>query len=182
MVALPFIAMGLAAAGTAVSVVGSIQQANYKKALANQNAQLAIQNANTAALRGESERATLARMGSDTIGKQRAMAGVSGADVQSGSLVDVLASTRFLNQYDIAKSGWNTQMEQRGYEIQSSNFKAQGDLAGAEGRYGAMSSLLTGAASIAGSASKMSGGGADLKNLLYEANSFDNATFPKIGP
>lgn len=145
--ALPYIALGLSAAGSGMSALGSYRQGQFQKGLAEQNARIADQNATAAELRGASEREQLAQAGGQLISKQRAAAGAGGADVQSGSIVDVIASTRLMSRLDIDRSEFNTEMEKRGLGVQRDSLLAQGSMAEMAGAYGAASSLLTGAGS-----------------------------------
>lgn len=144
-VALPWIALGLSAAGTGMSVAGSLRQGAYQKAVADQNAALAGQNATIAEARAQAEREQMVLASSQFISKQRATAGTGGADVASASIVDVLSASRLLGTSDLEKEIYNTEMTKRGFRMQEDQFRAQGEAASYAGTYGAATSLLTGA-------------------------------------
>lgn len=191
MIALPWIAMGLAAAGTGVSMAGQLKKAAYEKSMADLNARVAGENSTAAALRGMAEREQLMIQGSQVIGRQRAGAGSGGASVTSGSIVDTIAATRAASTLDLLRSEYGTEMERRGFGVQASNFRAQGEMASLAGAYGAASSLLSGLGSIAGSAYAMKGSGGSPNvsegstgtpyALARPGSGYDPLTFPSFG-
>lgn len=156
----PAIAM---AGATGIQALGSIFTGNaeaasekYAAGIAGNNALIAQQNANYATEAGDIQATNENLKTGQVVGAQRAGQGASGLDVNSGSNVDVQASTRSLGALDALTIRNQAARQAYGYETQSQSFKAQSalDLATAKnaktaGYVGATTSLLSGASSYA---------------------------------
>jgi len=150
--------LALAAAGTATSVVGQMQQANAAKASADYqskvaagNAEVATQNANMAAASGEAQAAISEQKTRATVGAEEAAQGSSGVDINSPTATAVRTSQDMTGQLDAQTIRSNAARTAYGYETQSTNFQnqssadtAQGNNAMTAGEVGAGGSLLSG--------------------------------------
>lgn len=163
--------LALAAAGTAASVIGQMQQASAAKASANYqsevaagNQQIAKQNASYAAAEGEAQAAqkemqTRAQEGAILSGQAS-----SGVDVNSPTSTAVRTSESELGKLDANTIKSNAARRAYGYETEATNFgnqesadKATGSNAETSGYIGAGSALLSGAGNAALNYSKAVG-------------------------
>lgn len=145
------VAAGIATVvGGGISAYGQNQAGKYNAAVAAQNA------ANSEVLAGQTEKIGLedelrARMNiRQIIGKQRAAAAANGVDPNTGSALDIMAETAGIGEIDATMVRANAYRDAWGYRTQGANYRAQGQLAKAEGRYGAASTLLTSGAQAYG--------------------------------
>lgn len=161
-----YVAVAAAVIGAGLSAYGASEQADAQKKAANYQAQVEAENAKIAlnartdALqRGELEAQKAMRQQAQLIGTQRAALAASGVDVTQGSALDLLASTRFLGQEDVATIQSNAAREAWGYEIQAGNagsasnferWKASQSNPTKAGIMAGASSLLSSASSYAG--------------------------------
>lgn len=160
--ALAVASIGTSVAGGIVGAKGARQQADanvasaqYQAAVARNNSIIAEQNAQreiaVGAIQGETQNyATRA-----TVGKQKAVQGASGIDVNSGSALDVRTSTINLGELDAMTIFNNAQQRAAGYRAQASNFTAESGLdqmkaynADKAGDYAVASSLISSASSV----------------------------------
>lgn len=155
--------LALSAAGTGVNVLGQAQagkaaqaQANYQAAVARNNQIIAERQAADALQRGEiAEKQHRLRVG-QLAGRQRVALAANGVVVDQGSALDILGDTRELGELDALTIRSNAEREAYGYRVQGANFAADAgllDARGASARSAAslagMSSLLSGAGSVA---------------------------------
>ena len=159
---LAFASVGLTAFGTYMQMkaaqaqgVAAQNQANFEATISQRNAMIARQNAELTRERGDSEIQNISMQTGLTIGRQRAGASAAGVDMESGSVLDVLSSTRLIGQQDIDRMRYNIEMEARGHQTEAGNFEssaAMSRLSGAYARGAAQgnqfTTLLTGGASI----------------------------------
>lgn len=148
-----------------VGAVGSIMQGqsqsemyNYQAQVERNNAQIAKQNAVFATEIGESQATQQGMKTRAIVGAEKAGQAASGIDVNTGSAVDVRASTAQLGELNALTIRSNAARQAYGYQVQSTSDIAQADLdtfaasnAKTAGYFGAVGSLL-GAAASAGSA------------------------------
>ena len=153
--------LALGVVGTGMSMYGMAQQAsaqqdsmNYQAQIANNNAIIAKQNADTATAQGEAQVQANQRKTASLVGAQRAALSANGIDANSGSALDVQSSASEMGQLDDLTIRYNAQQTARNYLIQGAGYTAQAGLdqmgaanAGAAGTVGMTSSLLGGAAS-----------------------------------
>jgi len=145
----PAIAMWATVIGTGVSVYSSLEQGRYNKEVAANNAVTAEYQAQDAIARGELAEKQQRLATQKLIGKQKAAIAGSGFTIGEGSAEDVILDTAAIGEEDVYAIRSNAAREAWSYRVQGTNALAQGQLAAAEGRSGAFSSLLTGTASVA---------------------------------
>jgi hypothetical protein len=150
MAALTGALLALTAANTIQSAVGQRRQGEYQAGVADLNAGLADQQAKDAIGRG-AESEALSRQGTrQLIGAQRAALGASGVDLESGSALDLQKDAAGLGELDALHIRNNAAREARGYKIDALNYRSRAETARTTSRNGATSTLLTGAANMAG--------------------------------
>lgn len=159
----------LGGVGVAGSLAGSIfgafgaeeggkaaaQADQYKAAIAQMNAKIALQNADYARSVGEVQAQQSGMKTRAQVGATVAAQGASGFDVNKGSNVAVRQSETEIGQYEQSVIRSNAAKKAYGYEVEAANDTAQGQLdtmAAAQdtkaGDIGAISSLLGGASSV----------------------------------
>jgi hypothetical protein len=116
---------GLAAYSASAQADAQQQQLNYQSQVAANNAKIAEQQRSVELQKGQldSQRAMLEQ--SQIIGNQRAALASNGVDLTQGSALDLLASTKYLGKLDTNNITTNAARTAWGYDVQSSNFKAQ---------------------------------------------------------
>jgi len=156
-------AMALGGLGLVGSLVGSIGQgiaqqnaSNYQAQVARNNAVIANNDANYAALAGQDQAQQKSLQGASTFGKLKASQAANGVDVNSGSAVDVQATQRMQNQLDTANTLNNAELQGYGYRVQAINDTAQAQLYQSQANeavpgaiLGATGGLLSGASGLA---------------------------------
>ena len=151
---LTMMAMASAAAGTAVSTVGAVQQGKSAQNLANYNAQVAQNDAIAARQKADFDAAAQDRKARLFEGTQRAsMAGTGGELLDMQDVVDMSKEEAELENLAIRYGGemgyW---AGQQGADLA----RFQGKVAKQTAQGKAASSLLTGASSVAGMGAKYS--------------------------
>lgn len=159
-----FAAVPLLIASTAVAVVGALESgaaaknaADYQSAVANNNAQIAKQNADYALQAGQVSAENQSRKGAAQIGHIKTAQAASGVNVNSGSALEVQAGQRETNQLDTETVLNNAQLHAYGYRTQATNFEAEAKLDTMKGEqaqeasyFKAGSDILSGASGISG--------------------------------
>ena len=157
------LSMGLQALGVITTVAAANQQAKatanmyeYQKQINKRNAELATRQAQDASERGFEREQELRRKAAAMKAAQRAALASQGTAITSGSPLLILQDTAYQSELDAATIRYNAQLEKYGYLAQAQNYyadAAQNSAAAANarimGRYNAIGSLLTGAASVA---------------------------------
>lgn len=160
--ALPVVALVATGVSAAVSAYGSIKQgdaqasaANYQAAVAQQNQQLADQNAKVALEQGQQQEAAKREQSAQMISAQRATTAAFGIDPNHGSSARIQGDTAALGELDAATIRNNAARTAYGYTTQGINFGEQASLlqsqassASAAGALGAFSSIVGGASSV----------------------------------
>lgn len=158
------IMIAMTIASTAMSVAGSIQQgqaqasqAKYNAAVARNNQMIAQQNAQDALDRGALEEEQRRKKTQFLIGQQRASLAGQGADLSSGSALDLMADIAATGELDALNIRRNAALEARQYQLQGMNFQAENQLqmmqasnARTAGYFDAGKSLIGGATKMAG--------------------------------
>lgn len=116
--AIAVIAAGVSAAAQADAAQ---KQADYQAAVEENNAKIAAWQRSDALQRGEQEAARSMQEQAQLIGTQRARLAASGQDVTEGSAQDIIATTRYLGQQDVATLQSNAAREAWGYDVQGAN-------------------------------------------------------------
>lgn len=142
----------MGAAGAIEEGQAESNAANYNATLAGFNATQAEQNAKLSTEAGSARAAMQGRQTRAEFGSERANAAGGGLDPNSGSAVDVQASTAELGHLDALTIRTNAAKEAYGYQTQSTDFQNQakldvmsGEQAKIASQYKATSSLLGGA-------------------------------------
>lgn len=159
------VSLALAAVGTAMSAYGMYQQgqaakkqAEYQASVSRNNQAIAEQNAKAALARGEAEEERHRDKVSLLHGRQTSLLSAGGVDISDpdSSAVDVLVGTMELGELDAQTIRHNSEMEAREHRVRGMNFGAEAGLnssrataAGQAGTFGAATSLLSGAGSVA---------------------------------
>ena len=129
------ISAGLAVAGTAVSVIGTLNQGaaaaaqrSYQAQIARNNAIVANQMADAEIKAGVREAEMKSLETGARMGKLKAAQAASGVDVNTGSTVDVQTSERMLGALDADTALTNAQTRAYGYRSRAANLVAEGGL------------------------------------------------------
>lgn len=163
-----------AAVSAGIAGFSASQQADAQKKALNYQAQVEANNAKIAAWqrsdalqRGEIDAQQAMEKQAQALGSQRAALAANGLDVtDSGSALDLLASTKFLGEQDVNTIQSNAARQAWGYDIEGMNHQASSTLdkwkadsisPTGTGLMTGFSSLLSSAVSI-GAASKAAGG------------------------
>lgn len=148
---------GAALATGALSAVNQYQSGRQAAATASANAKSAEAQAQDSINRGNAAADEVRRRNRQALGTQIATAGAGGADLTSGSAVDIFGDTAQFGELDALTTVNNAQREAYGLQIQADNYKAQGSAAKRQGNIGAATTLLTAPLQAYG-AYKMAGG------------------------
>lgn len=160
-------AIGLAAtvASTGMAVAGSIQQgqaqasqAKYNAAVARNNQVIAQQNAQDALDRGAVEEQQQRKKTQLLMGQQRASLAVQGADLGSGSALDLIGDIAGTGELDALTIRHNAALEARQFQVQGLNFLADSQLQKMQARNARTASYFDAGTSFLGGASKIADG------------------------
>lgn len=150
-----------AAAAAAVSAAGSIYgglaanaQGKYTQRVADQNAALANDQARDAKERGQRDAQLLYRRYSQIQGQQVASMAANGIDTGFGSALDVQRDTAMMAAEDADALNRNTAAEMKGYEINASNFRSEGQAARMKGKSAMIGSFFQAGGSLLEGASQ----------------------------
>jgi len=123
--AVPYI---VAAAGTAAAARSQQMSYDYQAQVAQNNQKIANQNATYAVQRGQIMEQQKRTQTAQLIGQERAVAGATGLDVNTGSNKNVQESTAQLGEFDAQVIRNSAAREAYGYTVQGLNYGAQGQL------------------------------------------------------
>jgi hypothetical protein len=151
--------------GTGMSAVGSYQQGQQQKKVAQAQAQVAAnnaaiaeQNAKDAIVAGQAQEQQNRMEHNQRSGAIRAEAGASGIDVGAGSALDALGDAALMKEYDTlsirdqaARQANNSYQQAADFTTQGNMATAAGKNAASNGMWGAAGSLMSGAGQVAGS-------------------------------
>ena len=141
--------MAMSAIGTAVSTIGSMQQAQSAKRAAAYEAAIAEQQADRERKIGELNAKRYKRDAMLKLGKQRALMAASGVEVNSGGtagLLQVDAAEEAELQRLLIKN--NAEVEATRLEQKANLFRMKGEAQAKSSMFGAGTRLLSGAGSI----------------------------------
>ncbi|EHV2048383.1 hypothetical protein KZ126_001273 [Salmonella enterica] len=140
----PAIALaGASVALSGVSAYNQYQQGKYSSAVAEQNAEVAEAQAQDSINRGNAEADQRRREMRQRQGTQAATMAATGAELGSGSSLDIFGDTAQFGALDALTTVNNAQREAYGYEVQAANYKAQASASRKQGNMGAFTTLLT---------------------------------------
>ncbi|MEW5560606.1 hypothetical protein AB1287_10205 [Enterobacter asburiae] len=121
------VAVGVAmVAMSAMQAYSQHQQGKYQQAVADQNADIAEAQAQDSINRGNAEAEQRRREMRQRQGTQAATLGATGADLSSGSALDMFGDTAQFGTLDALTTVNNAQREAYGYQVQEMNSVAQG--------------------------------------------------------
>jgi DNA-binding MarR family transcriptional regulator len=158
--------LALTAVGTVTRFVGQRRQAEareqraeFQAAQARNNRVIAERKAEDAIERGENREDKRRRRLAQQLGAQRTQLAAAGADVGSGTSLDILSDTAATGELDALRIRDNAQREAQGFRTQGANFEGQARLQdqradAAVGPLTGAGTLLTGAANTAGKAAR----------------------------
>lgn len=155
----------LTGVGTAASMYGQMQQGkaqqgmyNYQAGVDRNNKIISDRYANDAIERGKEAEAEQRRKTQQIIANQRVGFAANGIDLGSDVISETLSDSAMLGELDALTVRSNAAREAYGYKVQGMNYEASaqnsilaGKNARSAGRTAAMSTLLSGAASVGGS-------------------------------
>lgn len=157
------VALAAQIAGAGINAISALrggaassQAANYQAAVAERNAQIARQNAESERLRGGQLAYNQDLKTRQTKGAARAAQGASGADVGSGSATDVQAGIASIGRLDALTILHNSELKARGYEVEALNFDSESEFAKMKGKSAREAALWSAAGSIVGGAAGVS--------------------------
>ncbi len=148
---------GASLAAGALSAVSQYQSGRQAAAIASTNAESAEAQAQDSVNRGNAAADEARRRNRQALGTQIATAASNGADISTGSALDIFGDTAQFGELDALTTVNNAQREAYGYEVQARNYKSQASAAKQQGNVGAFSTLLTTPLQAYG-AYKMAGG------------------------
>lgn len=137
-------------ASTALTVGSQVQQGMALKSAGDANAQIQRRFATDALKRGAAEEQDMRLRTAGLIGEQAAAFGASGAEINTGSSLDILGDTAELGELDALRIRNNAQREAYAH-------LAGASLSEAEGANAATSSYLNAAGTLIGGAGQVSG-------------------------
>ena len=130
-------------ASTAASMYSQNQQAKYTSAVAEKNADVAEAQAQDSINRGNAEADQRRREMRQRQGTQAATMAATGAELGSGSSLDIFGDTAQFGALDALTTVNNAQREAYGYQVQGMNAQAQGAAAQSAAKSSMTSTLLT---------------------------------------
>ncbi|HGW6903703.1 TPA: hypothetical protein ACNDWQ_001117 [Escherichia coli] len=139
----PIIAGGAMLAMSGIQAYTQYQQGKYASKVAEANADIATAQANDAINRGNAEAEQRRRETRQRLGTQAATMGATGAELSSGTALDVFADNAQFGTLDALTTVNNAQREAYGYQVQGMNAQAQGAAAQAAAKSSMTSTLLT---------------------------------------
>ena len=140
----PAIAMvAVTVASTAASMYSQNQQAKYTSAVAEKNADVAEVQAQDSINRGNAEADQRRREMRQRQGTQAATMAATGAELGSGSSLDIFGDTAQFGALDALTTVNNAQREAYGFRVQGANYQSQADSARSAGSDGLTQTLLT---------------------------------------
>ena len=152
-------------AGTALSTIGAIEQAQAQKDAAEYNAKVAEYAAQDAQQRGEQEAMKARQQASQLRGAQRTTMASRGLDLGVGTPMALLDQTDYFAETDqntirnnAAKEAWSKRAQAQGFRNEASSINPM--MSGA-------STLLTGAGNVASQWYKFSGDGLKFKGVSW---------------
>ncbi|MBJ9142283.1 hypothetical protein [Citrobacter koseri] len=128
---------------SAVQAYNQRQQGKYAKAVAEQNADIAESQAQDAINRGNIEADQRRREMRQRAGTAAATMGATGAELSSGTALDIFGDNAQFGTLDALTTVNNAQREAYGYQVQGMNAIAQGNAAQSQARAAVTQTLLT---------------------------------------
>lgn len=141
---------------TSIAQVGlQMGAANYQAQVASMNRDIAMQNASREMTRSQQEEMDVGHRGAGMIGELVASQGASGISLGKGSAPLVRSHAAKLARQDVIRTRAAGEATAYNYLVDAANFKAQADMARAEGRASMLGGFLGAGSSLIGSASSV---------------------------
>ncbi|HGY4928481.1 TPA: hypothetical protein ACNVCI_001215 [Citrobacter braakii] len=128
---------------SAMQAYSQNQQAKYQSAVADQNADIAQQQAQDSINRGNAQAEEIRRRNRQAAGTQAAAMGATGADLSTGNALDIFGDTAQFGELDALTTINNAQREAYGFQVQGMNAQAESRSARSNGRNAVGMTLLT---------------------------------------
>lgn len=138
----------IAAIGAAVSAYGQAASARTQKKQIQYNQTITERARADALARGEVEAQRHRQKVSILVGRQRALVGASGADLGSGSALDIVEDSYAMGELDVLTIRNNAAREAYGYEVRGQSLMFDEQQARLAQNWGTGANLLGGAASV----------------------------------
>ena len=135
------------AAGTAMSAYGSYQQGKMQQQLNEYNAAIAENNKILADQKYQLDIRDQKMRYRKLRGKQNVAYAKAGVSLDMGSAIDLAEETGILNEWELLKMKYNTDVVKAGYTGQAAKSRFVGAQSYASGKFNAASTLLTGGTS-----------------------------------
>lgn len=140
-----------ASVGSGVMAASSMyQQGQVQKQVARNNATMAEYAAQDAQRRGEEQVQSIQRKASQLQGTQRSMMASRGLDLGVGTAADIVDSTDFFAEQDVATTRYNAARDAWSSRAQGRDMRTQGDWAARNANAQAFGTMLGTAGSVAG--------------------------------
>jgi hypothetical protein len=157
------LSIGTSVIGTGVQMIGGYEQSQAQAASANYNAQvarnnqiIAQQNAQIALDQGNVAEQAQRQKTAQLIGADLAQEAASGVNPNSGSALDVRSSDAQIGELNALTTRYNAALKARDYENQASSFGAQAELYSAQAGWDQTAGFLNMGSSLLGGASSVS--------------------------
>lgn len=146
----PILSAVVGAVGSIMSAMSAMAMADYQKKVSDNNAKIASMAAQAESLRG-SEQAHQQDLKNKALrGQQRAAYGAAGVDMNEGSPLDAQESSAVLGRMDTLNVKHNSEQKRVALLNQSSQFTAEGQLAGMKGESSMLAGFIGAGQSILG--------------------------------
>lgn len=160
---MPYVSAGAAVVGAAMSAYGAYrqgqaqqEQADYQSAVMDRNAKVAAMQAEDRQRTGQIEEKQMRLKNEQMIGQAKSDLSNSGVQVGTGSSLDVVSDAAAWGEWDVQQHRWNVAKDIWGINNQAANYSAQSGLykmsganAAEAGMWGAGTSLISGAGTVA---------------------------------
>lgn len=130
--------------GTAISAAGAIQQGMVAKETGKANQRIGKIMADDARARGDADAAAHKRKVAAFKGEQIAAFGASGAEIESGSSLEISADTAQIGELEVLRIRNNAEREAFGLEASGNIARAQGDAAFTSSLFSAVGTVASG--------------------------------------
>lgn len=151
----------LAAGAAAVSAAGTIQgglyasqMARYQMAVAEQNKQLAREEATDAIAQGQEQQRQLGREVAGRVGAQEARMAGNNIDITSGSAARLMEDTKMIGREDSAALNENVRRRVKGLQINVWNLESEKRAAKAESKQAVIGAAFSAASTLLGGATQ----------------------------
>jgi hypothetical protein len=160
----------LGVGGALFQGISAMNMANYQAAVADNNRKMALQMQERAKIEGETAARDQDLKTKALIGQQRAQMGASGFDMNTGTPLDLQASSTALGRLDALRAKGGKDMEAWKYGVQAQQFANQGEMAEASGFNSMLSGFINAGSSLIGGAGSFATKWTQYDRLGYTKN------------